>query len=132
MKHTISEQELPYVVKQILNLYDVKIESYCGKTPLYININELYVRVKVIFTFYPKEINNITPHNATLYCIWDYSSSADIASCYDILYLRAIDMPILKYIDDYYNSDVFFEKIGKEFADEAIKTYKSSNLNYSY
>ena len=95
------------VVKQVLKLYDMKVNTAIVKTDT--NSQGKYVRIKTTITFTPKEINSMSPKTVKSYGVFDYRKDSRLFL--DMEYLRDSDMPILKYIDDDYGLDVFLTEI---------------------
>jgi hypothetical protein len=100
--------ELPIVVKQVLKLYDMKVNTVIVETNT--NSRGKYVRIKTTITFTPKEVNSISPETVESYGVFDYRIDSSRLFL-DMVYLRDSDMPILKYIDDDYGLDVFLTEI---------------------
>jgi hypothetical protein len=99
--------ELPIVVKQVLKLYDMEVDTVIVETNT--NSRGKYVRIKTTITFTPKEINSMSPETVKSYGVFDYRKDSRLFL--DMVYLRDSDMPILKYIDDDYGLDVFLTEI---------------------
>jgi hypothetical protein len=99
--------KLPFVVKQVLKLYDMEVNTVIVDTK---NSSQgKYVRIKTTITFTPKEINSISPKTVKSYGVFDYRK--DYRLFLDMEYLINSDMPILSYIDDDYGLDVFLSEI---------------------
>ena len=101
--------ELPVVVKQVLKLYDMDVDTFI--MPSEIGSRQKFVRIKTTITFTPKEFSYISPEKVEAYGVLDYRKDSELFL--DMVYLRDNDMPILPYIDDTYNLDEFLEKIVK-------------------
>jgi hypothetical protein len=99
--------ELPVVVKQVLKLYDMDVNTVIVETKT--SSRGKYVRIKTTITFTPKEISSITPETVKSYGVFDYRKDSRVFL--DMVYLRNSDMPILSYIDDDYGLDVFLTEI---------------------
>jgi len=95
------------VVKQVLKLYDMKVNTAIVKTDT--NSQGKYVRIKTTITFTPKEISTISPETVKSWGVFDYRKDSRLFL--DMVYLRDTDMPILTYIDDNYGLDVFLTEI---------------------
>jgi hypothetical protein len=96
------------VVKQVLKLYDMKVNTAIVKTDT--NSQGKYVRIKTTITFTPKEISTISPETVKSWGVFDYREDSSRLFL-DMVYLRDSDMPILTYIDDDYGLDVFLTEI---------------------
>ena len=101
--------DLPVVVKQILKLYDMEVDTVV--MPSEVGLRQHFIRIKTIITFTPKEFSNISPEKVKAWGVLDYRKDSELFL--DMVYLRDDDMPILPYIDDTYNLDEFLEKIVK-------------------
>jgi hypothetical protein len=110
--------ELPIVVKQVLRLYDMEVDTFI--MPSEVGSRQKFIRIKTTITFTPKEFNNISPERVEAYGVLDYRKDSELFL--DMVYLRDNDMPILPYIDDTYNLDEFLEKIVKT---ESKKKFES-------
>ena len=110
--------ELPYVVKQVLKLYDMDVDTFI--MPSEVGSRQKFIRIKTTITFTPKEINTMSPEKVEAYGVLDYKKDSELFL--DMVYLRDNDMPILPYIDDTYNLDEFLEKIVKT---ESKKKFES-------
>jgi hypothetical protein len=100
--------ELPAVVKQILKLYDMEVNTVVIPTKSYSKTKT--IRIKTTITFTPKEVISITPETVESYGVFDYRVDSS-RLFFDMVYLRDSDMPILSYIDDDYGLDVFLTEI---------------------
>ena len=100
--------ELPPVVKQVLKLYDMDVDTFI--MPSEVGSRQKFIRIKTTITFTPKEFNNITPKKVESYGVFDYRVDSSRLFL-DMVYLRDSDMPILAYIDDDYGLDVFLTEI---------------------
>ena len=109
--------KLPFVVKQVLRLYDMEVNTVIVDTK---NSSQgKYVRIKTTITFTPKEINSISPKTVKSYGVFDYRK--DYRLFLDMEYLRNSDMPILSYIDDDYGLDVFLSEIVETESDKKFE-----------
>jgi hypothetical protein len=99
--------ELPIVVKQVLKLYDMEVNTVILDTKT--NSQGSVVRIKTTITFTPKEVSSISPETVESYGVFDYRKDSRLFL--DMVYLRGSDMPILAYIDDDYGLDVFLTEI---------------------
>jgi hypothetical protein len=100
--------ELPIVVKQVLRLYDMEVNTVVIPTKSYAKTKT--IRIKTTITFTPKEVSSISPETVESYGVFDYRVDSSRLFL-DMVYLRDSDMPILKYIDDDYGLDVFLTEI---------------------
>ena len=99
--------ELPVVVKQVLKLYDMDVNTVIVETKT--SSRGKYIRIKTTITFTPKEINIMSPETVESYGVFDYRKDSRLFL--DMVYLRDSDMPILSYIDNDYGLDVFLTEI---------------------
>jgi hypothetical protein len=99
--------ELPAVVKQVLKLYDMDVNTVIVETKT--SSRGKYIRIKTTITFTPKEINIMSPETVESYGVFDYRKDSRLFL--DMVYLRDSDMPILSYIDNDYGLDVFLTEI---------------------
>jgi hypothetical protein len=100
--------ELPTVVRQVLKLYDMEVNTVILDTKT--NSQGSVVRIKTTITFTPKEVSSISPETVESYGVFDYRVDSSRLFL-DMVYLRDSDMPILRYIDDDYGLDVFLTEI---------------------
>lgn len=100
--------ELPAVVKQVLKLYNMEVDTVVMPTKSYEKTKT--IRIKTTITFTPKEVNSISPETVESYGVFDYRIDSSRLFL-DMVYLRDSDMPILSYIDDDYGLDVFLTEI---------------------
>jgi hypothetical protein len=108
----------PYVVKQILKLYDVETMSFVNKKRDYVSIT-----VHVIFT--PKKESSISPKSVKCYGVVNYYSEGRRLE--EMMLTSELEMPILDYVDDkpsFYN---FVEKTIMNGADEEYKKYNEQS-----
>ena len=110
--------ELPIVVKQVLRLYDMSVDTVVVDTKT--SSQGKYIRIKTTITFTPKEISSISPETVESYGVFDYRKDSRLFL--DMVYLRDEDLPILPYIDDTYNLDQYLENIVKS---ESKKKFES-------
>jgi hypothetical protein len=109
--------ELPIVVKQVLRLYDMEVNTVVVDTKT--SSQGKYIRIKTTITFTPKEISSISPETVESYGVFDYRKDSRLFL--DMVYLRDSDMPILKYIDDDYGLDVFLTEIVETESEKKFK-----------
>jgi hypothetical protein len=88
---------IPYVVKQVLKLYDIEVLTFTNNKRDYLSIT-----VHVIFT--PKKISSISPNSVKCYGVVNYYKKGRRLE--EMMLNTEKEMPILSYIDDkssYYN-----------------------------
>ena len=106
--------ELPAVVKQVLKLYDMSVDTSVKSRIIKDLDNDDFIRIRANILFKPKEYNSITPESVLIWGVWDYYKYK--IDFHDMIYLRDIDMPILAYIDDDYNLDEFVTEVARNAA----------------
>jgi hypothetical protein len=103
----------PYVVKQVLKLYDIESVAFVNKKRNYISIT-----VHVIFT--PKKISSISPTNVKCYGVVNFYKRGNKLE--EMMLNNESEMPILSYIDD---KSSFYSFVEDKIRDVADKEYNS-------
>jgi hypothetical protein len=104
----------PYVVKQILKLYDIETHKFVNKKRDYISIT-----VHVIFT--PKKESSISPKKVGCYGVVGYYMKG--SKLEEMMLNSELEMPILSYVDDKSSFYSFTEEIIRDVADKEYKDY---------
>lgn len=102
----------PYVVKQILKLYDIETISFANKKSDFISMT-----VHVIFT--PKKVSSISPKSVKCYGVVNFYKKGKRLE--EMMLTSELEMPILDYVDDkpsFYN---FVEEVIRDGADKEYK-----------
>ena len=100
---------LPYVVKQILKLYDIETHAFVNKKRGHISIT-----VHVIFT--PKKESSISPKKVGCYGVVGYYKKG--SKLEEMMLNSELEMPILLYIDDKPSFYSFVEDTIRDVADK--------------
>jgi hypothetical protein len=103
----------PYVVKQVLKLYDIESIAFVNKKRNYISIT-----VHVIFT--PKKISSISPTNVKCYGVVNFYKKGNKLE--EMMLNNESEMPILSYIDD---KSSFYNFVEEKIRDVADKEYNA-------
>jgi hypothetical protein len=106
---------IPYVVKQVLKLYDIENHAFVNKKRDHISIT-----VHVIFV--PKKVSSISPKKVGCYGVIGYYKKG--SKLEEMMLNSELDIPILSYVDD---KDSFYSFVEETIRDVADKKYK----NYS-
>jgi hypothetical protein len=107
---------LPYVVKQVLKLYDVDTKAFVNKKHNYISIT-----VHVIFI--PKKENPLTPNKVGCYGVVNYYKKG--SKLEEMILPNELVIPILSYVDDNTSFNDFVESTIRDIADKEYKrTYE--------
>lgn len=99
----------PYVVKQVLKLYNIETIAFANKKREYISIT-----VHVIFT--PKNKSSISPKSVKCYGVVNYYEKGNKLE--ELMHTSELEMPILSYVDDNTSFYNFVEEIIRKVADE--------------
>jgi hypothetical protein len=105
----------PYVVKQVLKLYDMSHLEYVYKKPLHVSIT-----VHIIFT--PKKESSISPKKVSCYGVVNYYYRKG-GKLEEMMLISELEMPILSYIDDKPSFYSFVEETIRDVADKKYKNY---------
>jgi hypothetical protein len=105
---------LPYVVKQVLKLYDIETHAFVNKKRDHISIT-----VHVIFV--PKKVNSISPKKVGCYGVVGYYKKG--SKLEEMMLNSELEMPILSYVDDKSSFYSFTEEIIRDVADKEYKDY---------
>lgn len=108
----------PYVVKQVLKLYDVGSMAHPNKKRGYISIT-------VSITFTPKKESSISPKSVSCYGVVNYYMKGKRLE--ELMLTSELEMPILDYVDDkpsFYN---FVEELVGDVADKEYKKYNEKS-----
>ena len=105
---------LPYVVKQVLKLYNVETHAFVNKKRDHVSIT-----VHVIFV--PKKENSITPKKVGCYGVVGYYKKG--SKLEEMMLNNELEMPILSYVDDNTSFYSFVEETIKSVADKEYKNY---------
>ena len=100
---------IPYVVKQVLRLYNLDTVSFVNDK------NNGYISITVHVIFSPKIKNSITPKNVRCYGVVNYYKKG--RKLEELMHISGREMPILDYIDDMPSFYSFVEKKIIESAD---------------
>lgn len=116
---------IPYVVKQVLRLYDMSVDTSVKSNIVKDLHDDDFIRIRANILFKPKEYNSITPESVLIWGVWDYFKYK--IDFYDMVYLRDTDMPIIPYIGDEFTLDEFVTEVARnaandKFASLGIKT----------
>lgn len=106
---------IPYVVKQIMKLYDISHLTYINKKRGYISIT-----VHIVFT--PKEVNVMSPKKAASYGVVNYYMRNRRIE--ELMHVGDRDIPILSYVNDIDSFHTFLEDYILKVADEAYNEMK--------
>lgn len=104
-------RNLPYVVKQVLKLYDVDTKAFVNKKHNYISIT-----AHVIFT--PKKESSISPNRVGCYGVVNYYKKG--RKLEEMMLPNELVIPILSYVDD---SSSFNDFVEDTIVDVADKEY---------
>lgn len=104
----------PYVVKQVLKLYDISHLAYINKKRGHISIT-----VHIVFT--PKEETVMSPKKAANYGVVNYYKNG--RKIEELIYVGDKDMPILSYVTNNESFHKFLEDSILEIADETYKKH---------
>jgi len=107
---------IPYVVKQVLKLYDVETHAFVNKKRDHVSIT-----VHVIFV--PKKENSITPKKVGCYGVVNYYKKG--SKLEEMILTSELEMPILSYVDENKSFYDFIEDIIKNVADDKYNDYVS-------
>jgi len=107
---------IPYVVKQVLKLYDVETHAFVNKKRDHVSIT-----VHVIFV--PKKENSITPKKVGCYGVVGYYKKG--SKLEEMMLNSELEMPILSYIDDKSSFYSFVEGAIRDVADDKYNDYVS-------
>ena len=99
----------PYVVKQILRLYDIETIAFANKKSDYISMT-----VHVIFT--PKKVSAISPKSVKCYGVVNYYKKGKRLE--EMMLATELEMPILDYVDDKVSFYNFVEELIRDGADK--------------
>jgi len=102
----------PYVVKQVLKLYDIEALAFSNKKRDHISIT-----VHVIFT--PKKESSISPTNVKCYGVVGYYKKG--SKLEEMMLNSESEMPILSYVDDKSSFYSFVEDKIRKVADKEYK-----------
>ena len=106
---------IPYVVKQIMKLYDISHLSYINKKRGHISIT-----VHIVFT--PKEETVMSPKKAASYGVVNYYRHNRRIE--ELMHVGDRDIPILSYVNDIDSFHTFLEDYILKVADEAYNEMK--------
>jgi hypothetical protein len=102
----------PYVVKQVLKLYDIEALAFSHKKRDYVSIT-----VHVIFT--PKKESSISPTNVKCYGVVNFYKKG--SKLEEMMLNSEAEMPILSYTDD---KSSFYSFVEEKIRKVANKEYK--------
>jgi hypothetical protein len=102
----------PYVVKQVLKLYDIESFAFSNKKRDHVSIT-----VHVIFT--PKKESSISPTNVKCYGVVGYYKKG--SKLEEMMLNSELEMPILSYVDDKSSFYSFVEDKIRKVADKEYK-----------
>jgi hypothetical protein len=107
------------VPKLILEHYDMFMDTRMTVRSMGVN-HSLIIYNWIVFT--PKEVNEFTPKTVNFYDKHKASIFSDLVSksYEDATYIRAFEMPLLKYIEGTYYLDAFCEKLSNDKVDDII------------
>jgi|688.fasta_scaffold537761_2 hypothetical protein len=110
------------VPKLILEHYDMFMDTRMTVRTMG-NNHILIIYNWIVFT--PKEVNEFTPKTVNFYDKHKASIFGDLVSksYEDARYIRALEMPLLKYIQGEYYMDEFCEKLSNNKVDKIIEDF---------
>jgi len=114
---------LPYVVKQVLKLYDVDTKAFVNKKHNYISIT-----VHVIFI--PKKESSISPKKVGCYGVVNFYKKG--SKLEEVMLNSELEMPILLYIDDKPSFYSFVEDTIRDVADKEYNRHMMDNHEIHY
>jgi hypothetical protein len=106
---------IPYVAKAVLKLYDIS-------TPTFVTHKRNYIVISVHVILTPKEESSISPRSVRCYGVVNYYTKGRRLEEMMLTDLESI--PILSYIDDNKSFYDFIENIIMKVADEKYDTIK--------
>jgi hypothetical protein len=111
---------IPYVVKQVLKLYDISHLTYINKKPNKLINGYFSITVHIVFT--PKEETIVSPKKAASYGVVNYYRNNRRIE--ELMHVGDRDIPILSYVNDIDSFHKFLEDYILKVADEAYNKMK--------
>jgi hypothetical protein len=110
---------LPYVIKQVLKLYDVEAWAFSNKKRDLSNKKRDHVSITVHVMFTPKKESSISPTNVKCYGVVGYYKKG--SKLEEMILNSELEMPILSYVDDKSSFYSFVEEKIRKVADKEYK-----------